>query len=459
MNKSVIIKVFLLVAALNLVFIFGCKKEEEENSKHSPTLNLYGVIASESLSTTTGSTVMFSWRAQKKNAPLVSISIKKDDEFIQYWNEASIPASQSDLYIDSLAITMPNTPGTYTYKLIVTDSDDNSASKSVVITVTEPLVKDVFVYYPNSEFIFAIKTGTSSVNTSLMTWNVTNYNSETKVATISNTIVPNLTNVAVPSQFYFRKVSSGAMEYSSNGSSWMNLTDPNGSVNFMFVTKAAKPSSLWGSVSNLIKHSYYVDYPGGSDEGYRVESKYNSSSSDSYWFTEYSYECFSTYVGMTSSETYTSDHSWYPPFTYKREIDLVSYKIYMPDGTIREGGATKPNAPTNLNATYKKNQSIWNSNTGQYENRSYVWLTWNDNSNNEIKFNVYIKATDNNYYPLSLISNLNLSPDYFPSNSFNGTIKNGYYVNWPVGTYTFKIKAISATDESEFSNEAQVTTW
>jgi len=94
-----------------------------------------------------------------------------------------------------------------------------------------------------------------------------------------------------------------------------------------------------------------------------------------------------------------------------------------------------------------------------YEDHSYVRLSWTDNSNNEIQFNVYIKADDGNYYQLSEIDNVTLLPDYFPANTNSGSVRIGYWVDWGSGTYYFKLKAVSAIGESEFSNEAAVTVY
>lgn len=174
-------------------------------------------------------------------------------------------------------------------------------------------------------------------------------------------------------------------------------------------------------------------------------------------FTEYTREYYSNKVGFTQFATFTSDGSDYPPFIYKREIELVYYKVYQSDGTIIEGGAKKPSAPTNLRGTYARRVESWNSKTGMYEKHSYISLSWTDNSNNEMQFNVYIKASDGAYYPLSSITNLVLIPDYFPANTSSGVVRRGYYADWDAGTYTFKITAKSAIEESDFSNEAAVS--
>ena len=84
-------------------------------------------------------------------------------------------------------------------------------------------------------------------------------------------------------------------------------------------------------------------------------------------------------------------------------------------------------------------------------------LNWKDNSDNEIKFDVYLKINDGEYYSLSEISDINLQPHYFPQNSTSGKIEWGSRAGWAKGNYTFKIKAVAALIESEFSNEITVT--
>jgi len=349
---------------------------------------------------------------------------------------------------------------------VVEDVEDDGESDvdTSNTTTTSSDLTDVFVYYENTELIFVIKDGVSSVKTTKMTWNVSDFNQSTNIATINCTLGDEGTTVPVGSTFYLRKSSTNILEYSSDGLTWANLTGSIGTSNFSFLfgTKAAKPTSLLGSVTNQVK-SAMVSYPDGSSTGYRASSEYNSSRYDNYLFTEYTKEYYCEKTGFTKSISFTSDQSDYPPWTYKREVDLISYKIYLPDGSIFEGGETKPDAPSNLSGTYKKNISSWNSSTGMYEKRSYVSLSWTDNSKNETHFNIYMKAVDNNYYPIDEMimyeGGPSFTPTTFPSNSFSGSIKAGYYVNWSPGTYYFKLTAASLDQESDFSNEAIVTVY
>jgi hypothetical protein len=460
MKTLVLSKFKIIISGIVLVAAVSCKKDSGDVASSGPTLTLSGKIANGTLTATTNTKVMFSWTTTKGTASLVSFSIDKDGTFLTGWNAKALQASQSATYTDSTEVDIPDTEGSYTYTLTVTDEKNKTAKQTVEVTATKPVITitDAFVYFNNSTFLFVIKDGTTSVATTKMTWTVTGYNSSTNVATLTKTLDPSTTATPLPATFYLRKAASGALEYSSDAGNWSNLTDNSGSVNFLFGVKAAKPSSLLGSVNNGIQSST-VSYPEGSSTGYMVFSEYNASGNDNYMFTDYSKEYYCEATGFTDATTYTYDGSSYPPFIYKREVELVYYKIYLPNGTTREGGSKKPDAPSNLSGTYYYRVDSWNSNTGMYEKHSYISLQWTDNSNNEIQFDVYIKADDNNFYHLSEINNVYLIPDNFPANYVSGIVRQGYYVDWGKGTYYFKLKAVSATDESDFSNEASVTVY
>ncbi len=326
-----------------------------------------------------------------------------------------------------------------------------------------PEVEDTFVYYEDSVFEFVIKDGTSSVETTRMTWTVTDYNSTTKVGTVSMALIPSDTMISLPATFYFKQAGDGGLEYSRGGGKWRALTSPSQApdVNFLFCVTAAEPSSLLGNVVNGIEAAT-VSYPGGSSLGYKVYSEYKASGNDSYLYSDYGKEFYAKDTGFSKAVCGTADHSDYPPWTYSREIDMISYKIFWPGGTITEGGEQKPGAPSSLSATYKKNVSTWNSNTGMYEDRTYMSLSWMDNSSNESQFNVYMLATDGSWYSIDrfeLVSGATFSPISFPSNTYSGAIKAGYYVNWDPGTYTFRITAASLDLESDPSNEATATAY
>jgi hypothetical protein len=53
---------------------------------------------------------------------------------------------------------------------------------------------------------------------------------------------------------------------------------------------------------------------------------------------------------------------------------------------------------------------------------------------------------------------MTINPTSFASDKQSATLQRGYYAPWPTGTFYFKLKANNATGESDFSNEASVTT-
>ncbi|MBA7540946.1 hypothetical protein ES705_33249 [subsurface metagenome] len=434
-------------------FLTNCKKEDEEII--NPVLRLTGVIASENLTTVTGDTIAFSWIAEKGTNPLQNFSIQINDEYLAGWNKKMIPASYSEEYTDTLLVIMPKTEGSYIFKLTVTDKNSLTAEKLIEVTVEKPPITNSFVYYNNSTFIYIIKDGTGSPTITRMTWTVIDYNSSTNVATLTSILDPETTGTPIPQTFNFRKVSSGALEYSKDGAAWVNLTDINGEINFLFGSKAIIPSSLLGDVITKIEPAN-VSYPEGISLGYKVLSEYDASGNDRYFYSNSSVEHYCEATGFTKAVKFISDFENYPVFSFKREVELVTYTIYLPDGSIREGGKRTPNAPTALSGSYKSESKL------DFESlvwRTYYWveLNWEDNSDNEIQFDVYLKVNNGEFYPLSEITDKNLHPYFFPENSTSGEIEWGSRVGSAQGIYTFKIKAVGAVYESDFSNEVIIT--
>jgi uncharacterized repeat protein (TIGR02543 family) len=319
---------------------------------------------------------------------------------------------------------------------------------------------DTFPYTTGSNFLFVIKDGTSSVSTTKMTWDVTSYDATTAIATIAVGLDPPTTKTPLPATIYFRNGTGSLLEYSTSGTAWTPMNRaPGTAVTFLFGTKAGRPSSLVGSVVNSVKTAT-VSFVGETSGGVAVSSEYDSSRYDSYMFTQYTREYYSDTVGFTGGISFTSDLSMLPAYTYKREVELVSYRVNMPDGTVREGGASIPAAPSGLSAsyTYKYRIYVFKYYSGYYEYRSYVTLHWTDNSDNEIEFKLYMKGDDGEYHPASERTDMTINPTSFASDKQSATLQRGYYAPWPTGKFYFKLKANNATGESDFSNEASVTT-
>jgi hypothetical protein len=419
-----------------------------------PDLTLSGEVASGELTVLTGDTVTLSWSAEKGTNPLQYFSIKANDQYLDGWNNNTLSGSESDTYTASLLLVMPDTEGYIVITIIIADQNGFETEETVTITVEKPPVNDTFVYYENSNFLFIIKDGTSGTNKTRMTWEVTDYQPSTKVATISMTLDPASTGTPLPETFYFRKVRSGALEYSGNGTSWKNLTDERGDINYLFGSTASKPSALWGDVDTYIDAAT-VAYPGGTSTGYKVKSEYDASTNDPYFYTNYTYEYYCEETGFTKSEKFISDMQYFPIFSYKREVELVAYEINLPDGTTREGGFEVPEAPTNLTGMYRMDTEL-DFNCICYRKKWWMALYWDDNSDSEVQFDVYIKKGDGEFVRPSEMPDMSLSPDFFNENATSGKVKCGCG-DWPDGDYVFKIKAVGAAFESDFSNELTIT--
>ncbi len=458
MNKKYKVFPLHLIFMFCIIFLLSSCEDPSEIEKpdpKNPVLTLNGFLASNDPVVYTGDTVVLSWIAEKGTNSLTDFSIQLNDSYLDGWNQKEIEAIYSDIYADSLNVIMPDGEGSYSIKFTVQDSIGLSDEKTVSITAEKPPIQNTFVYYKNSSFLFAIKDGTTSKTITRMTWDVIDYDDATGIATLTRTLDPATTGIPLPEKFYFRNVVSGALEYSSDGVSWINLTDKAGDMNFLFGYKANVPSSLAGSVINKIEEKM-LSYPEGISPGFEVSSEYDGSSYDRYYYSEYSKEYYCQATGFTGGIRFISDMEYFPIYSYKREVDLITYTIYLPDGTVREGGNAIPVAPSDLSGTYKSKQEI---DFASMVWRTYYWvaLNWTDNSDNEIQFDVYLKIDNGEFYPLSEIDDKALNPHFFTENSTSGNIEWGYRVKWPAGKYTFKLKAVGAIFESEFSNEHTIT--
>ena len=130
MKKVHVIFGLLIVAVLTM--FMECGDEEAAG----PTISLYGGRYIDSDETVPpGATLRFSWTAEKGDANLDVITIDRDDAPLTGWIDKEIPSNKNDIYTDSASFSAPLTEGSYTYGITVTDKDDLTASRSVVITV------------------------------------------------------------------------------------------------------------------------------------------------------------------------------------------------------------------------------------------------------------------------------------------------------------------------------------
>ncbi len=130
MKKVHVIFGLLIVAILTMFMECG------DEGKTGPTISLFGgryIDGNESVPP--GTTLRFSWTAEKGDANLDFITITRDDGALSGWDEKDIANSQNEIYIDSASFTAPLNDGAYTYKITVTDKDALTASRSIIITV------------------------------------------------------------------------------------------------------------------------------------------------------------------------------------------------------------------------------------------------------------------------------------------------------------------------------------
>ena len=133
--KRIHVIIGLLFFAMLTMFM-ECGEEEALG----PSLSLYGgdfIDADETVAP--GAALVFSWHATSGDAKLASMTITRDGVALTGWDEKEIPGSENESYTDTAYFEAIGNEGVYTYELIVTDKDDLTASKSVVITVDESL--------------------------------------------------------------------------------------------------------------------------------------------------------------------------------------------------------------------------------------------------------------------------------------------------------------------------------
>lgn len=450
--EAIILKSARVILVIGLLtFLVNCEKFNNDDPPvpEAPSLIVTGDFTDDNISAYTKDTVVFYWEANKGTSSLVDFSIMVDGDYLNNWENKPINKTSSTTYKDSLKLIMPESVGEYTVNFCVNDSIGLSADKSFFLNVEKPPLPNNFVYFENSTFLFVVKYGSSDI--SIMEWLVSAYDSSTGIATISESKETEET----PRIFYLKNSENGALEYSSDGIEWKNLTDPSGELNFLYAAKALSPSGLGGLVFNSIENKQ-VSYPEGTSPGVVVSSEYDASSYDSYYYSNSNVEYYCEAAGFIKSVRQISDFKYFPVFSFNREIELINYKIYLPDGSIREGGTDVPAAPSDLTAYYGS-ESYIDYSTLTWRTKYFVKLTWSDNSDNETHFDIYMKIGDGEFRRLSDITDQPISPDVFSEGATKGEIEWGNGAAWGTGTYTFKLKAVAAVIESEFSNEATMT--
>ena len=265
----------------------------------------------------------------------------------------------------------------------VTPSDDteqgNPGTPSTPGTpsVTVP---DCFVYYKGAKFIF--KRTLDDGRVTKITWDVTDYNSSTKTATITSKNGDN-----DPATFQIRNGSKG-IEFNLN-SGWKTLTDGGSEINFLLGQKLNSiPSGCYGSIKNTTK-TQTVSIPGSkTSSGFQVSSAYSSTSGyhDSFMFDYSSGESWSTECGLTSAGYEYRNGKEYPIFVSTYTISLIAYDIPMPNGTRRTYMPANSTIYDVVDSYI--NYDIFTASTLRYAALSFYW---NDKKNsNVMRYNPYV---------------------------------------------------------------------
>lgn len=345
-------------------------------------------------------------------------------------SEPEMDGEGSTLYDDPISIRQ-----TITVKARAYSEDLEGRVYSETYTFTTPVSIGFFAYYPGSFFEYIVKKKSTATEGDRLIWEVESFDEETGIATVSAT-----TNGSEQSMIYFKNSVDG-LEYSSDGTKWKYLvcSDASKDLGFIYVPKAAKPSSLLGSVVNDTRESS-VTTPAGTFPVFMHSSVYDNSSNDAYTYSDDNIEYYHQEIGFIKSYSHAYDGSSYPPWVYHREIELVGYYIIRPDGSILQGGKeydldSPPSAPTGL--------------IGERTSTTAIELKWEDNSLNEDEFILERTGTKPNG-TVSFPKEISL-----PKNTVT-------YVDSEIvetDKYTYRIKAINNLGESEFSEECKVNTY
>ena len=293
---------------------------------------------------------------------------------------------------------------------------------------------DYFAYYENSIFQFNLSSDNKTTGT--LSFFVESYDETTHTAKII--VSKNFSkNIPLGDVLYVRKTAENTLETSRTGTGWALWLDcENLSTDFYFVmtSSVSKPSDLLGSI-DVVCTSSSISTDAGTFSTLKIHEEYNNSAYDDYLYDEVGTEHFDKNIGLVHSYMNYIDHSMgYPNYiSTDRTCSLAGYKIYLPDGTILEGGeveddTTIPNNPTNL--------------SGDRQSATSVKLEWNDNSLNETEFIIERSELDNEIF--SNVANVSTNiTEYTDNTAVSGT------------EYDYRIKASNSAGESDYS-ETQV---
>ena len=245
---------------------------------------------------------------------------------------------------------------------------------------TQVSFPNLFVYYPGAKFIYkrTVSTGLSQK----LTWTVTDYNEQTKTATVETQY-----SDEEPSSMEIRSLSNGMIEFSTGGG-YKAVVSDRGEVGYMFNYRPSIPSGIYGSLTDKFEVEN-IAVPGGkSSAGVTIGASYQPyvGFHDSYLWDWQMSESWCSECGFVRSSNFWSNGKEYPISSSRSNIELLAYDIPMPDGTRRSyiPAGCETYDVTDTYCTYFH----LSANTQRYDDLSFYW---NDKKNqNVMRYNLYM---------------------------------------------------------------------
>ncbi|MDD8017356.1 MAG: fibronectin type III domain-containing protein [Bacteroidota bacterium] len=420
------------VKVLSCFFVFflvlcGCKETSNPANSNS-TSSAAQLTITDITTSTTGSSFTVSWKTNKPARSQVDYGTT-----INYGTTS--PLDSAFAVIHSVTIYGLQASCDYHVRVRSIDTSQQVALSADVVCKTLAANYDYCPYFEKSMWQFAVvrKSQTNVTNPSVTTYGtlsitVIDVDSITGIAKVE--MMSDMTSNSIA---YVRK-NGKKVELSSSRTSWELLFDQDmlsTGFKFLFAGDVTKPSGIVGSVT-----STYLTTTNGIQKKKHVDS-YGSSYS-SYNYENDVTETINKDLGIVAARMYLYDASIGYPYLVSNTLTytLTAYKIYLPDGTIRQGGTltleNPPAAPENLSAV---RATVLNS----------VVVTWDDKSFNETGFEIERKT-------LGTISSVYALLKTVSSNTKQ-------YVDLSVDSmksYSYRIRAVNSYGESAYSNEDSV---
>ena len=331
---------------------------------------------------------------------------------------------------------------------------------------TQQNYPDCFVYYyPGSQFIYKRTVGSDLKQK--VVWTVTDYNAQTKTATIQ-TQYPD----EDPGEIQIRN-NNGMIEFTKYGE-FKPVVSSTGDVNYLFNYKPSIPSGIYGSLSDKVSVSS-VSIPGGTSVGMSVGASYQPYTGfhDSYtWDWDIS-ETWCTECGFLRESSYWCNGKEYPISSSRSSMELIAYDIPLPDGT-HKGYIPSGCETYDVTDTY----STYSHHTASSQRYDCMFFYWNDKRNkNVMRYTLNQLWYDDGWKYTQIVAKSEYHTDFlgwFEGDEGWGTAiggphdgerydctgyyktndKSGYYFN--EGTYVYfvlvenMVQLATPTDETEF---------